>query len=213
MHANIIAGGTKQTRELYIRSLLSPQIDLLHLYAESASLTLKQVHGLISSLGVIARFPRLIWIEEANLLTPPSQNALLKLLEEPPQNTTIYLTCRSARALLPTIASRCQTIALPTNDLRSTIYALRSLKEIMSLSVGDRLAGISKMDRATALIWFTTLEVALCDKLHARSLSPSQLTTLGKIAHLALAGHEKLLSNCSVSLVRESFLLHLPRVV
>ncbi len=41
-----------------------------------------------------------------------SQNALLKTLEEPPGNVVVILTAESADALLPTIRSRCEVIAL-----------------------------------------------------------------------------------------------------
>lgn len=51
-------------------------------------------------------------IEDAHLLTPEAQNALLKVLEEPPANTVIILGADSKEALLPTIRSRCQLIEL-----------------------------------------------------------------------------------------------------
>ncbi|MFH1244704.1 MAG: hypothetical protein V1487_04025 [bacterium] len=214
MHANILAGSTREARETFLRSLLTSHHELLHLFTNSTFLTIKQVHDLLASLGTVARLSRIIWIEEANLLTLPAQNAILKVLEEPPLNTTIYLTCHSAQTLLPTIRSRCAIINLPNSaNLPNSENLLSDLKSIMSLSAGDRLAGLGKMDRATALAWFASLEIALRTQLHARFLSPSQLSTLGKIAKLALTAHSQLLSNCSVSLVRESFLLGLPHIV
>ena len=213
MHANIIAGGSCEARLTYIQSLVTPSHELIHLFTTTASLTIKQVHELLSSLGIVARLPRIIWIEEANLLTLPAQNALLKVLEEPPTNTTIYLTCSSAQTLLPTIRSRCHLRTLPDSPTSTNSPILQELKNLMSLSSGDRLAGLAKMDRPTALIWFTNLETALRTQLHAHSLTPPQLATLGKIAKLALIAHSQLSSNCSVSLVRESFLLGLPHTV
>jgi DNA polymerase III subunit delta' len=47
--------------------------------------------------------------EEAN---EEAANAFLKTLEEPPRHTRLILTARDASLLLPTIASRCQVIAL-----------------------------------------------------------------------------------------------------
>ncbi len=55
---------------------------------------------------------RSIIIEYAHLMTTEAQNALLKLLEEPPADTLIILTANSPRGLLPTILSRAQTIAV-----------------------------------------------------------------------------------------------------
>ncbi|MDE3087801.1 MAG: DNA polymerase III subunit delta' [Chloroflexota bacterium] len=42
----------------------------------------------------------------------PAANAFLKTLEEPPSHTRLILTARDATLLLPTIASRCQVLAL-----------------------------------------------------------------------------------------------------
>lgn len=49
---------------------------------------------------------RVILIEDAHLLTTEAQNAFLKLLEEPPADTLIFLTATSQTDLLPTITSR-----------------------------------------------------------------------------------------------------------
>jgi DNA polymerase-3 subunit delta' len=47
-------------------------------------------------------------IDEAELLAPPAQNAILKTLEEPPPNTYVILVTSSEDRLLPTIRSRSQ---------------------------------------------------------------------------------------------------------
>ena len=54
-------------------------------------------------IAIVRRF------EEAN---DEAANAFLKTLEEPPSYVVIILTARDASLLLPTIISRCQTIAL-----------------------------------------------------------------------------------------------------
>lgn len=46
-------------------------------------------------------------IEEAQYLQVPAANALLKLLEEPPEHVVLLLTCSSRAGLLKTISSRC----------------------------------------------------------------------------------------------------------
>jgi len=52
-------------------------------------------------------------IADADLLNAQSENALLKLLEEPPRDTTLVLVTPTAGALLPTIRSRCVRVAFP----------------------------------------------------------------------------------------------------
>lgn len=55
---------------------------------------------------------RIILIVDAQRLTGEAQNALLKLLEEPPAGSLLLLTANSPEVLLPTIISRCQTLQL-----------------------------------------------------------------------------------------------------
>ncbi|MFA5864503.1 MAG: DNA polymerase III subunit [Phycisphaerae bacterium] len=49
-------------------------------------------------------------IQEAELMSRSAQNALLKTLEEPPENTYIFLVSNQLGVLLPTIRSRAQTL-------------------------------------------------------------------------------------------------------
>lgn len=49
-------------------------------------------------------------VDEAELLNPAGQNALLKTLEEPPAGTTLILVTGNEDRLLPTIRSRCMRI-------------------------------------------------------------------------------------------------------
>lgn len=63
-------------------------------------------------------------IPEAGRLGIPAQNALLKVLEEPPSRAVLVLTATSPASLLPTTVSRCQRIALgpvATEDLAAAL--------------------------------------------------------------------------------------------
>ena len=53
---------------------------------------------------------------DCDKMNESAQNALLKVLEEPPQFMVFILICRSAAALLPTVRSRCVTITLNTPE-------------------------------------------------------------------------------------------------
>jgi DNA polymerase-3 subunit delta' len=56
-------------------------------------------------------------IDAADDCNPSSANALLKILEEPPADTTFLLISHRPGGLLPTIRSRCQAVALrPLSD-------------------------------------------------------------------------------------------------
>lgn len=62
---------------------------------------------------------RAVIIEHAESLTTEAQNAYLKILEEPPEDTLMVLTADNQRALLPTILSRLQVIPVYTPDEES----------------------------------------------------------------------------------------------
>lgn len=53
---------------------------------------------------------RVVLIENAQRMTPQSQNALLKSLEEPDGETTFLLTASGETGLLPTVRSRCRVV-------------------------------------------------------------------------------------------------------
>ena len=55
---------------------------------------------------------RVVIIERAEKMNPPSQNALLKTLEEPLAGTVFLLLSESPELLLPTIVSRCRALKL-----------------------------------------------------------------------------------------------------
>jgi DNA polymerase III subunit delta' len=55
-------------------------------------------------------YDRVIVVDGAHLMTLEAQNALLKLLEEPPEGTVIILTVNHEQTMLPTIRSRAQSI-------------------------------------------------------------------------------------------------------
>ncbi len=60
-------------------------------------------------------------VSEAEKLNASSQNALLKVLEEPPHYCTIILLCTRLEQLLPTTRSRCQIIRFgPVSEERIT---------------------------------------------------------------------------------------------
>jgi len=68
-------------------------------------------------------------IREAEEMTIQAQNALLKTLEEPPQNTFIVLLTRSVDRLLATTQSRCQLVpfgTLPTSFVKDRLKTLRA---------------------------------------------------------------------------------------
>lgn len=77
---------------------------------------------------------RIVIFEEASSLSLEAQNALLKLLEEPPSKTLIILTSDSELNLLPTVISRTQriTITPPSLDRAVEFFSAYPDKDVTS---------------------------------------------------------------------------------
>lgn len=89
---------------------------------------------------------RVVIIEDAQLLSPDAQNALLKILEEPPKGTVIIMTITHAKALLPTVISRVQPLKVtrPTKETLKSVMAelfggtsLTSFDSLYAMSGGN----------------------------------------------------------------------------
>jgi len=92
-------------------------------------------------------------IDPANLLNPSSSNALLKGLEEPPENSYIILITNRLQALLPTIRSRCQSYIftpLKLEDLRQWGNAQGEVDELTLRWSRGSIGTLRSLD-ATAL--------------------------------------------------------------
>jgi DNA polymerase-3 subunit delta' len=81
-------------------------------------------------------------IDPATLMNLASQNALLKTLEEPPQDSLIILIAANAGALLPTVRSRC--LRLPFAPLtRREVTGFLQAKLAMNAGDAEFLAALS----------------------------------------------------------------------
>jgi DNA polymerase III delta' subunit len=105
-------------------------------------------------------------VEEAELMNPFAQNALLKTLEEPYGRTLTILLTDQPGALLPTILSRCQTVrfsALPEAVVRRELEG-RGIDRKLGAEAA-RLAGGSL---GLALKWIEDGVVAMAAELVER---------------------------------------------
>ena len=93
--------------------------DIFHLkpLPDKQTISVEQIRELIIKLRTYAINRRTIIIDSADLMTESSQNALLKILEEPNKNTNFILIVANQKSLLDTIKSRCQTLTLHKTSL------------------------------------------------------------------------------------------------
>jgi len=75
---------------------------------------------------------RVVIIDDAQTMNPAASNALLKVLEEPPDRTVFILIAENKRDLLPTIASRCQLIRFHPIPFKHIEEMLTTQKNISS---------------------------------------------------------------------------------
>jgi DNA polymerase-3 subunit delta' len=104
--------------------------------APSRDVVVDQVRDLVDHRLALKRFEgrhRFVIVDPADAMNPQAQNALLKTLEEPPEDTTLVLVAENADALLPTIRSRCLRVpfvpgpAEPAEEARAAVRAAAAL--------------------------------------------------------------------------------------
>lgn len=112
-------------------------------------------------------------VHDAHLLTTEAQNAMLKILEEPPPHTSILLTVPQKDVLLPTILSRCSVITLKhpqeTTNTQTTTDIQKLVSSIDTLSIGERLRlaqDIAK-NKDEAVVWIEKSIFAVREQLLA----------------------------------------------
>ncbi|WP_061708729.1 DNA polymerase III subunit delta' [Pseudenterobacter timonensis] len=131
---------------------------------------------------------KVVWLNDAALLTEAAANALLKTLEEPPEKTWFFLSCQEPGRLLATLRSRCRLhhLAVPQET-----WALSWLQREVTASQDEALAALRLSGGAPAAalallqpeIW--SQRAALCTAL-GRVLEGGEWTEL-----LPVLNHEQ----------------------
>jgi len=110
------------------------------------SILVDDVRKVIDSLALIPvdGRPRVVIIDSADDLNANAANALLKTLEEPPNNTTIILLAHNLYAVLETVRSRCKIIKLKplceeniVNYLKTMVKTPSEVQALLSISGGS----------------------------------------------------------------------------
>ena len=130
---------------------------------------------------------RVVIVDAADEMNTQAANALLKMLEEPPANTTLLLIAHQPSRLLPTIRSRCRTLRLNALSPADMAAALEqtghdavegaeavALAELSGGSVGTALR-LMHLDGLTLYADLVTLLATLpqFDRSRARALADS----------------------------------------
>ena len=99
----------------------------------------------------------LLWMPE--YLHPSAANGILKILEEPPDNTIFLLVAQDAENLLPTILSRTQIVNIRAfNDDEVVQYLANANDEVNNLQRSRQIATLSDGDMNQAIKLLNDLE-------------------------------------------------------
>jgi hypothetical protein len=95
-----------------------------------------QVREIIDSSAVLPNEAekKVYIIKDAGAMNDSAQNALLKLLEEPPEFDAFILLCDSPEQLLETVRSRCAAITLQADDGEPSQQAKALAREYITLA-------------------------------------------------------------------------------
>lgn len=112
---------------------------------------------------------RVFIIEDAHRMNEQAQNALLKVLEEPPQSVVFILLVPSKTMLLDTIISRCVLLSLleSKSDDKYVEMANKFIDLLLSGSEYEMLKLLNPLEksRADAEDFFTTLSACTAERL------------------------------------------------
>lgn len=204
MHAFLIAGADEKTRNTLVEELLNTHgvapynRSLLVLAEAEATIGITAVRSWQQNLFLspIGSGVRAGVIPQAELLTREAQQAMLKILEEPPGSSIVILSSVQPFALLPTIVSRCQLIiAAPIGKKRTNARVLPGpLSPGNAFATAEHIAGT----RVAAETW-------LMELLKETPVTPKSAGLL----RAASRAYEQLSANVTPRLVIDQFLLSL----
>lgn len=111
--------------------------DFLMISPDGAAIKVDQIRALRSEayLSPLLAYGRVFVIDLAHTMNANAQNALLKVLEEPPTGVTFILLAKSASLLLETIRSRCVTLTLSPVPLEADGF--NKVAELTNVNIND----------------------------------------------------------------------------
>lgn len=124
--------------------------DVLSIPTEDKKIGIDAVRSFVSTVYLTPNeldFKMYIF-DKADKMTPQAQNALLKIIEEPPKRVYIFLLCENPASLLQTVRSRVIAVNMQTfSEAQVREYIERSAPELALSASEERSAFALKMSR------------------------------------------------------------------
>ncbi len=150
----LISGGSSPERKQKVEAVITqldenllkqghPDITFITLPLKKNSIGINQIRAMLSFMSTrpYSSKYKVAVISPADKMTPQAQNALLKILEEPPYYVCLILSAKSEHALLSTLLSRCRKIKTDTKEeeLFEGGNGMVTFKTVLDSGVGERL--------------------------------------------------------------------------
>jgi DNA polymerase III subunit delta' len=149
--------------------------DLIIVEPSGAFIKIDQIRTLHKQLmfAPIQGGRRHVIVNDAHAMNPEASNAMLKTLEEPPDNTHLVLTAQQTSDLLPTIVSRCRHLSFEplspehiTRKLLETDGVDETTAGIIALMARGSLGKALSVDSGQWLAWRKDLIEQIKDLRH-----------------------------------------------
>jgi hypothetical protein len=128
--------------------------------SEKHAIAVKQIRELIGFFTLKvpggSAVNRVAVLHSAHAMTTQAQNALLKILEEPPEASVLILASSEPQKLLPTVRSRLQIIRLPVRIEPPDTATLELVKHALTGTSYDRLLMVESLKQKEAAATFVS---------------------------------------------------------
>jgi DNA polymerase-3 subunit delta' len=155
--------------------------DIIHVEPTGNVIKISQIRDLCHLLSIkpFEAKLRVVIISDAQAMNPSASNALLKVLEEPPDRTILILTTIQMYDLFPTVVSRCQLFRFSPIS-RETLETLLVEKQgansdeaeiIATMAHGSLAKALNMMDPMIGADWITR-RIWLVDEIESLPSEP-----------------------------------------
>lgn len=191
MHSFLIAAGDKNAASSYTLGLLKEkEIDPLgvNLQTYEKAMGIEDVRNIQKAI-LLKPFrgkTKAVIIDTYEGITPEAQNALLKILEEPPSNTILVIITEKKELILPTIISRCKVIVLQEKETVLSETEIRKFKDdlntLLNGKIGDKLKLAQDLAKdKEGISWLTKMAVFAKGELTKNTNNPKLLIFLKEL--------------------------------
>ncbi len=154
----------------------------------------------------------IIWLPEK--MNASAANKLLKILEEPPQQTVFLLVSESPAEILPTILSRAQMIKVPGIDDATVAKQLQAdyqidatqAQQLAKIALGSYVAACEGVQQSEEQKNYFNLFVSLMRTCYSRKV-PDMVTLGDQVAALSRDGQKNFIGY-AIQLLRENFIMN-----